>query len=285
MARKHFLDGIFADSVAGQDRNLLRSSSLKPKMIDVNVYLSRWPFRRLSCDETPALVAKLRSLGVVQAWAGSFDALLHRDMAGVNARLADECRRHGDGLLIPFGAVHPKLPDWQEDVCRCQEQHQMPGIRLHPNYHGYKLDDPEFVRLLDLAAERGLIVQIALTMEDERTQHPLVQVPHVDVAPLVEHARRLPKLRIVLLNAFRSLRPEKVDKLAGAGVSFDIATLEGVGGVGKLVQQIPADRILFGSYAPFFYPESAVLKLQESALGGLERQAIARENARKLLPT
>lgn len=87
----------------------------------------------------------------------------------------------------------------------------------------------------------------------------------------------------MLLNAFRSLRVEKVDKLAAAGVCFDIATLENVGGVGNLVQQITADRVLFGTYAPFFYPESAILKLQESQLGGLGRQAIAQDNARKLL--
>ena len=45
-------------------------------MIDTNVYLSRWPFRRLPLDETPALVAKLHEQGVEQAWAGSFDAVL-----------------------------------------------------------------------------------------------------------------------------------------------------------------------------------------------------------------
>ncbi|QDU37419.1 Amidohydrolase [Maioricimonas rarisocia] len=250
-------------------------------MIDVNVSLSRWPFRRLPLDETPRLMERLREKGITQAWAGSFDALLHEDMAGVNARLAEDCATAGKGILLPFGSVNPNLPDWEEDVRRCAEEHGMRGIRLHPDYHGYQLDDPAVPRLLDLAGEQGLIVQITLLMEDERTRHPLVGLEKVDAAPLVKLATERPELSLILLNSQRVVRGALQGELAAAGVCFDIAMQEGVGGISKLMQQVPFEQILFGSHAPFFYFESAELKLRESELGATVRAAIASGNAER----
>lgn len=252
-------------------------------IVDVNVHLSRWPFRRLPHDETPRLVEKLRSSGIGSAWAGSFDGLLHRDIAAVNTHLAAECREHGD-LLVPFGSINPTLPDWRDDVRRCVEEHGMPGIRLHPNYQDYALDEPAFAELLDLAGERGLIVQLALMMEDERTHHPLLRVPTVDPAPLEALLATRRKLPVVILNGLKALRGERLGRLVEAGNVFvEIAMQEGVGGIDTLLKSVPLERVLFGSHAPFFSLESALLKLKESELGEFRTNAITEENARQLL--
>ena len=260
------------------------ASATPSGLIDANVYLSRWPLRRLRGDEAPALVEMLQRGGVTQAWAGSFDGLLHRDIATVNARLADECRRHGNGVLLPFGTINPKLPDWQDDLRRCVEEHHMPGIRLHPNYHGYKLDDPDFAKLLRLAAERGLIVQLVLIMEDERMMHPMLRAEPTNVAPLAALVKHTPGLRLVLLNSQRVLRAPALSNLIAAGeVCVEIAMLESVAGVENLLAGVPLNRVLFGSYAPMFYFESALLKLQESPLSDKQLRAIRCDNARRLL--
>jgi hypothetical protein len=253
--------------------------------VDVNVNLGRWPVRRLPGEEPAQLAARLRSRGVTQAWAASFDGLLHKNLAAVNARLAEDCQRHGRGWLLPFGSVNPKRPRWEEDFRRCAEVHRFRGLRLHPNYHGYRLDDPALARLLRMAAEHGVIVQLALVMEDERMMHPLLRVEPVDPAPLAELVRQTPGLRLILVNALRTLRGELLRTLVAAGdVSVEIAMLEGVGGLAVLLEAVPAERVLFGSHAPLFYFEAAELKLKESPLGAPQRRAIRHENAQRLLP-
>lgn len=253
-------------------------------IIDVNVYLSRWPCRRLPLDETPRLVARMKKLGIGQAWVGSFDALLHRDIEGVNRRLAAECAAWPKGLLVPFGAVNPMLPDWREDLRRCQEVYHMPGIRLHPNFHGYRLDEAVCEAILKEAEARGLIVQFPLRMDDERVRHPLLRVDDVDPNPLPAIFKAHPGLRLVILNGTRGSRP--ATPLTGQkNVYYEFAMLEGVAAIEKLLRdcRFPLDHLLFGSHSPWYNPDAAVLKLQESELTEAQREAIAEANARRLL--
>lgn len=273
-----------AERSSGTSADAPRNHRTPParEIVDTNVYLFRWPFRRIRYDEPNALVEMLRSHGVVEAWAGSFEGVFHKDIAAVNTRLAETCREYRDGILVPIGSVNPRLTNWEIDMQRIDEEHAMPGIRLHPGYHNYTLDEPVVTRVFEEAARRDLVVQVVPWMQDERHHNPLMPVPTPETAPLADLASKFPELTIMVLNGFRA--GGQLGPLAEAdNVLFDFAKLDVITPLDGYLENIPVERIVFGSYSPMFYFESATLKLQESALSESQISAITHANARRLL--
>ena len=269
------------------------SSSQALGIIDTNVNLFSWPFRALKYRDTKALVAKLKKHRVIEAWAGSFEALLSKDMSGVNARLAAECLEHGPGFLIPFGGINLAWPDWQEDVRRCHEVHKMQGIRIYPGYQPFDLDHPGMESLLKMTAERDLVLQVVFGMEDPRVHHPIINVGPVTFTPLLRAVKSTPNAKVELLHFSGSIRDEDLSQfLAQTNLVMDISRLEGNGAVGRMIgsvqglpsARVPVERLVFGSHAPYFPVETAILKLIESPLDVQQLQAIMQGNARRLLP-
>src|SRR5207244_12268928 len=251
------------------------TSSRAPGIIDTNVNLFNWPFRALKYCDTKALVAKLKKHRVIEAWAGSFEALLSKDMNGVNARLAAECREHGPGFLIPFGSVNLAWPDWQEDVRRCHEVHKMPGIRIYPGYQPFDLDHPGMESLVKMTSERGLVLQVVFGMQDPRAHHPIINVGAVTFGPLLKAVKSTPNAKVELLHFSGSSQGEDLSLfMTKTNTIMDISRLEGNGAVGRMIGSItglpsahvPVERIVFGSHAPYFPVETAIFILIESPL-------------------
>jgi predicted TIM-barrel fold metal-dependent hydrolase len=214
-------------------------------------------------------------------------------MSGVNARLAAECLEHGPGFLIPFGGINLAWPDWQEDVRRCHEVHKMPGIRIYPGYQPFDLDHPGMESLVKMISERDLVLQVVFGMEDPRVHHPIINVGPVTFTPLLRAVKITPNAKVELLHFSGSIRDEDLSQfLAQTNLVMDISRLEGNGAVGRMIgsvqglpsARVPVERLVFGSHAPYFPVETAILKLIESPLDVQQLEAIMRGNARRLLP-
>lgn len=264
-----------------------------PAITDTYVNLFEWPFRKLKYSGTADLVRKLKQHRISRAWAGSFEALFHKDMDQVNARLVAECHKYGKNMLLPVGSVNTSWPGWEEDLRRCDEIHGMTGIRLFPIYQMTTLDSPEMLRLIEMATERKMFIQIVGDVADPRHHHPVVNVWDLPFDPLVDLAKKFPDARIQLIHWNRKVGAALLERLAKeTNISFDISRIEGAGELGGLIagnswygpeSPVPAERFLFGSHAPYFPVESALFKLFESPLTKEQLELIMVENAKKLL--
>lgn len=264
-----------------------------PFITDTNINLFEWPFRNLKYSRTESLLTKLREHRINRACAGSYEALFHKDLDGVNRRLFDECRNRGEGVLIPFGTINIGWPGWEEHLGRCHEQYNMTGIRIYPGYQAFDLSHPDFRLFLQMIAKRGMVLQIACDMEDSRVHHPVIEVRDIRMDLLPGLAKDVPEAKIQLLYWNHRVSRNLLDRLiTETNVVLDTSRIENTGGVGRLIEgnpwsgdsaPVPASRILFGSHMPYFPVEANVLKLFESPLPLEQMNAIMYENANHLL--
>lgn len=262
-----------------------RSGKGSGKCVDTQVYVGHWPFAYRMPETAAQLAALMRERGGPEAaWVGTLEGLLHKDIAGANARLAAACREQAEGILIPWGTVNPMLPDWEEDVRRCREVFGMPGIRLHPNYHGYGLEDEAFTRLLAVAREQRLIVQVVASLGDPRAASFELPTAVVDLAPLVAELEQVPGVTLIVGGALVDADTAVIRKLAGVeGVYFDLAGLKTSEQMENCLKSVPTERLLYGTGVPLGDWEVTDGVLAGAELTPEARAVVEWETARRLV--
>lgn len=287
--RRRFLTDIAALGAAGGLARHARSVETVPStageliaLIDTHVYVGDWPHAHIADAEPRALAKLLRTNDVTQAWVGSFDGLFHKDIAAVNERLFNACAGQARGLLVPFGTVNPMLPDWEDDIRRCAEAWKMPGIRLHPNYHGYTLDDPRFAAALASASKNNLLVQLVAALDDQPHKWLSPRTKHVDLKPLPQVAAKVANLR-VLVSGTADISETLLGELAkSTSIYFELPQTDAAA-IAKVVDRTPAQRIVFGSGAPLHSLASGAGRLNDATVEASVRQIIATKNAMRAL--
>ena len=163
------------------------------------------------------------------------------------------------GRLSAFGTLHPEFADFEQELDRL-EQHGIKGIKLHPDFQGFWLDDPRLHPFFECIGDRFLLM---VHIGDD---YPPEENPTCP-AKLARVLDDFPDLRIIAAH-FGGYRhwAYVLDALAGRRVYLDtsssLAFIE-QGLLEQIFNAFPREQILFGSDYPMWTPRAERDRLQE----------------------
>jgi uncharacterized protein len=181
--------------------------------------------------------------------------------------------------LFPFGTIHPGFGRWEDELDRL-ERGGILGIKLHPDFQGFDLADPELVPILEAISGRFIVLS---HVGDGGEPLNAPSSPR-KLAAIVD---RFPELTLVAAHLGGYLQwDEALEHLVGSDVYLDTSSsLPFIDD--SLLQAIfrkhPHERILFGSDYPLFDPSTEIERLARKLRLGPASMELLLANGSKLL--
>lgn len=183
--------------------------------------------------------------------------------------------------IVPFPSVHPASPCGGDEVRRLAVE-GFRGLKLHPYYQAFAVDEARLDPVYAAAEECGLVVLLHAGFD--------LAFPHHRAADPVRVARlldRFPRLQVIAAHLGGWMDWDQVEQhLLGRDVYLDISCsfdFMAVEQARRILERHRPDRILFGSDSPWVDPARTLAQFRVFNLGP-EREALALSgNAQRLL--
>lgn len=203
----------------------------------------------------------------INAWAAEQDAI--------------RCSGRQPGQPLFFGALHPDLADWQEEIGRIKAD-GLRGVKFHPDYQDFFVDEERMWPVYEMLLQEGLIILFHAGVDIGLP--PPVHCPPERLARIL---RRFPGGKIVAahMGGFRCW--DCVNRyLVGSDVYFDTSfSFDSLGaeGMTRLIRAHGAGRILFGTDSPWTGQRDELINICNLDLPQADRERILCRNACSLL--
>ncbi len=183
--------------------------------------------------------------------------------------------------IIPFPSFHP---DDSEALARIEEIKAagFSGIKMHPYYQKFVLDEERMLPLYEKIMEQNLILVMHTGFDIGFPRERIADPKRI--AAVIE---RFPNLKLVATHMGAWDQWDEVEStLAGRSlymdISFSLHQLS-VDDARRLLLKHPADKILFGTDSPWANQKEVIGQLQALALEPELNEAILHRNAEQLL--
>ena len=231
---------------------------------DVSTFLGDYPYRGILPATPEWLLKQMDRLGMQSAWVGHLPSFLYRDPAPGNSTLEKLLAPHRD-RLSPVPAVHPQLPNWEDDLNRAAELGAA-AIRLYPMQQGVDPCGGEMRVLVAAAASVGLPLLFTVRFEDSRQRHAADIAPDLPAAAVRTLIRTDNEARFLVTHADRAFIEEVHFGLTpgeAARLLWDISWIWGPpeNHLKLLLETVGVERFTLGTGMPLRIPDAAFAKL------------------------
>lgn len=184
------------------------------------------------------------------------------------------------GSVISLASLHPDSEN-KKEIIEGIASSGFRGIKFHPEYQRFRLDDPRMDEVWPAMAENGLVAY--LHAGGERVFRPPYHSSPREILALQE---RFPSLTVAAahLGGFE-MWEESEDILCGSPVYLDLSHTLGwaeTERVFRMIKKHGAHRILFASDAPWQDPGDVLSAFMQLDLSDGERELILHVNAERL---
>jgi len=186
-----------------------------------------------------------------------------------------------DDSIVAFGSVHPDDENWKAELLRLKEN-GIKGIKLHPDYQKFFVDDKKLYPIYELAVELGLVVVFHAGV-DIGLPKPYHATP--------EGLRRViddfPKGKFVAAHMGGFSYWDEVEKyIVGTEIYFDTSysmSFMKAEQVRRIIDNHGYKKILFATDSPWGDQSEDVKKFREFSFSSEIESAILGLNAKELL--
>ena len=183
--------------------------------------------------------------------------------------------------IIPFPSFHPKDHHAVEHISQIKEE-GFKGIKMHPYYQEFFLDDEKLFPAYEKISQLGLILVMHTGFDIA-----FPRIRRCDPQQVLNVVTHFPELKMVTthLGAWQQWA-EVEDLLAGKNIYMDISyTLDQIDRetARRILLKHPKEYVLFGTDSPWSGSQATYKYLQALNLGKEREELILRKNGQALL--
>ncbi len=233
-------------------------------IIDIHVHF--WEsFMSFKCPSIEEVIEGIKRTGIDISYLNSLSGLLKTNPSEDNKKIfkiTSQYPQHFQGVAVvnPYAGEEAVL-----ELEKCLKDYKFIGLKLHPWLQGYYASADFLDPILDLCRSYDVPVMF-------HTGTP----PYAQVFEVACQAKKHPKVRFIFCHmglnyqwhdALETGKQYKNSYFDTSGISYPFA-------VERIIEEVGAERVMFGTDNPFLFPEIELLKIEDLNLSVSEKEHI-----------